>query len=88
MLADAVEKDTTIVTTTAILADGVGRSSDLAFNGRKVSEDGALGVLIDNHIAGFLGFEKGVILDVVITAANRPTVVAALRSVADKARVK
>lgn len=86
-LADAVERDTSVVTSTAVLADGIGRSIDLAFAGRTVS-DGTLGELIDAHIAGYLGFEKGKILDIVITSANRPTVVSALRSVAAKARQK
>lgn len=86
-LADAVERDTATVSTTKVLAEGIGRSLDLAFAGRKLSADGSLGVAIDAHMAVALGFvdEHGNpagIPDVVLTPALRAKAVAGLRDVA------
>lgn len=85
-LADAVSRDTTLVTSTKVLADGIGRSLDLAFDGRTPSPDGSLGVAIDKHLAESLGFPTGELLDVIVTPTMRPKIVAALRSVAEAAR--
>jgi len=85
-LADAVERDDVLITSTKVLADGIGRSLDLAFDGRKVSPDGSLGTAIDKHIAQALGFPSGEILDVVVTPTMRAKIVTALRSVSDAAR--
>lgn len=85
-LADAVERDDVLITSTKVLADGIGRSLDLAFDGRKVSADGSLGVAIDKHIARALDFPADEILDVIVTPTMRTKIVAALRSVSASAR--
>lgn len=85
-LASAVERDETRITSTKVLADGIGCALDLAFDGRRVSADGNLGVAIDAHIAAALGFPTDELLDVIVTPAIRPKIVAALRSVAEAAR--
>lgn len=85
-LAAAVERDETRVTSTKVLAEGIGCAIDLAFDGRKVSPDGSLGEAIDRHIAAALGFPTDELLDVIVTPTLRPKVVSALRSVAEAAR--
>lgn len=90
-LAKAVEKDDALVTTTRVLADGIGRGLDLAFDGRKPSADGSLGEAIDAHLATVMGFldDKGnpaAIPDIVITPAMRSKIVAGLRDVSNAAR--
>ena len=85
-LASAVERDETRITSTKVLADGIGCAIDLAFDGRKVSADGSLGAAIDKHIAAALDFPADELLDVIVTPTLRPKIVAALRSVAEAAR--
>lgn len=91
-LATAVEKDDTLVTSTKVLADGVGRALDLAFDGRKPSADGSLGEAIDNHLAAAMGFHgeppdfKASVPDVIVTPSLRAKIVAGLREIASAAR--
>lgn len=85
-IADAVERDDVLITSTKVLADGIGRSIDLAFDGRKVSPDGSLGAAIDKHIASALDFPADEIFDVVVTPPLRAKIVTALRSVSAAAR--
>lgn len=80
-LATAIERDDTLIAGTGVMAAGIGRSLDLAFDGRKVSPDGSLGNAIDAHVASALGFPAGDMLDVVMTPALRAKAAAALREV-------
>jgi hypothetical protein len=85
-LADAVEKDGTVIVSTATLADGTGRALDLAFHGRKLAGDGAVGEAIDKHIATALGWDAGAIPDVIVTPVLRGKVAAAYREISAAAR--
>lgn len=85
-LADAIEKDGTVIVSTATLADGTGRALDLAFRGRKLTGDGAVGEAIDKHIATALGWDAGAIPDVIVTPVLRGKVAAAYREIAAAAR--
>jgi hypothetical protein len=87
-LADAVESDEATVTTTRVLVDGIVRSIDLAFAGRRLSADGSLGEAIDAHMSVALGYAAGAVPDVVVTPALRSKAVAALRSVASNAAAR
>lgn len=79
-LADAVERDSTIITTMSQLADATGRSLDLAFAGRRIS-DGSLGDSIDAFVAREAGLDPSAPADVAVTAAGRAKVVAAFRAI-------
>lgn len=87
-LADAVEKDETTVSTTRVLVDGIVRSIDLAFAGRRLSADGSLGNAIDAHMALALGYAAVEVPDVVVTPVLRAKAVAGMRSVAKHAAAR
>lgn len=87
-LADAVERDEATVTTTRVLVDGIVRSIDLAFAGRRLTADGSLGAAIDAHMAAALGYAAGEVPDVVVTPVLRGKAVAGLRSVARHAAAR
>lgn len=87
-LADAVEQDAATVTTTLVLVEGIGKSIDLAFAGRRLSADGSLGTAIDAHLSLALGYAAGNVPDVVVTPEVRSKAVAGLRSVARHAAAR
>lgn len=80
-LADAVERDDSVVLSTLVLAEGIGRSLDLAFDGRKLKDDGSVGEAIDAHIATSMGYTPGEIPDLVMTPVLRGKAAKALREV-------